>query len=57
MSKVTLELTAKEREKLIADARRDLVERLYSEHAEDIQTISKARLATVAKWLTDREER
>lgn len=45
MSKITLELTAKEREKLIADARRDLVDRLYNEHAEDIQTISKARLA------------
>lgn len=88
MSKLTLELTDKEREKLIEDARRDLVDRLYKEHAEDVQTISKARLAglldvdpktieamgiprvpftagklikyrlkTVAKWLTDREER
>lgn len=41
----TLELTPKEREAFLKQARKDLVDRLYDELAIDIQTISKARLA------------
>lgn len=45
MSALTLELTPAERAKFIAEARRELVQKLYDELAEDIQTVSKARLS------------
>ena len=42
---ITVDLTQKEREDFIAKARKELVDRLYTELAIDIQTVSKARLA------------
>lgn len=45
MNSITLELTPAERQGLIDQARKELVERLYNEHAQDIQIVSKSRLA------------
>lgn len=45
MSKITFEMTPEERAAFILDARKELVDRLYHELAEDVQTISKAKLA------------
>lgn len=43
--KITFEMTPEERSQFIKDARKELVDRLYNELAEDVQTISKSRLA------------
>lgn len=45
MSAITINLTPAERQEFIDQARKELVDRLYNELAEDIQIISKARLA------------
>lgn len=45
MSAITLSLTPAERQEFIDQARKELVDRLYNDHAEDIQIVSKSRLA------------
>jgi|GEM_PF-5712395 len=42
---ITFEMSDDERAQFIKDARKELVDRLYNELAEDIQVISKARAA------------
>lgn len=41
----TFDITPAEREQIIKDARNELVQRLYDDLAEDIQTVSRARAA------------
>lgn len=45
MRKKSLDLTPSERIVFIQEARRELVDRLYNELAEDVQLVSKSRLA------------
>ena len=45
MSKKLLELTPSERKTFICEARKELVDRLYNELSEDVQLVSKSRLA------------